>query len=434
MSKSWESLGTWQQRVPRGPLTGEELARLQLPPTLRRIDDESALQRPVFDPALKHHANAFRASDPDFADPAARTAWLTARRTAMDLVLASVAASPWRDHLVLRGSVLLAQWFGDAAREPGDLDFVVVPAQWRLEEDRTAAMLDGIARGAERAASASTASSAPDQAVRFDARDAVSEDIWTYERAQGRRLVLPWTCGSTDGVVQLDFVFGEPLPVPPREETVGGSRLLGATPELSLAWKLLWLATDMHPQGKDLYDAVLLAEHCRVDYGLLGSVFIAADPYYAARPVTPEVTAEMSPDWEWRHFAAEYPHLAGDPAELLDRLRSALAPTFRAALEAPRGPHRWWSAQWLDACRAVHAAGGLDGLLTDLAAQRAPAAVAAAVVREFLGPDTCDPARAVGLVHEHPAWSSSADLYARRLPPGSAEKLIEAVAAMDIGA
>jgi hypothetical protein len=421
--------------VPRAPLTDAERARLGLPATFRRIDDEDAVQQPLFDPALKHHRNAYRAGDPDFVEPASRTAWLAARRTAMDLVLAGVAASPWRDHLVLRGSVLLAQWFDGAARDPGDLDFVVTPAQWRIEEERTTVMLDGIARAAERAASASAASPPVDHAVRFGAQDAVSEDIWTYDRVPGRRLVLPWTCDTTPGgVVQLDFVFNESLPVPPRDVTVGGSRLLGATPELSLAWKLVWLVTDMHPQGKDLYDAVLLAEHCEMDYETLGAVFIAADPYYAAQPVGPDVTTEMSADTEWRHFAAEYPHLAGanDPSELVRRLRAALAPTFRTTPRDPRAQRRQWSAQWLSTCRAVYATGGLHALLADLAAKQTPAAVAAAVTRELLGPDTCDPGQAISLVMDHPAWSATAEHYSGR--PDASGRLVEAVTTMDIGA
>src|SRR5882757_5319161 len=179
-SETWESLGVRKTAVPRTPLSDAERTRLGLPVTLRWIEDESVRQQTVFDPALKQHRNAFRAGDPAFAEPASQAAWLAARRTAMDLVLAAVAASPWRDHLVLRGSVLLAEWCGEAAREPGDLDFVVVPARWGVAEERTAAMLDGIARAAERsaarAASVSAAASPPlDHTVRFDAEDAVSE-------------------------------------------------------------------------------------------------------------------------------------------------------------------------------------------------------------------------------------------------------------------
>lgn len=435
MSESWESLGFRKVRVPRAPLTDEERARLGLPATLRRIADEDARQQPVFDPALKHHVNAFRASDPDFSEPVARSAWLAARRTAMDLVLAAVAASTWRDHLVLRGSVLLAQWFGKAAREPGDLDFVVVPEQWRIEEARTALMLDDIAQAAEQAAeraSVSATAQPGDHAVRFNARDAVSERIWTYDRVPGRRLVLPWTCDTTaDGVVQLDFVFNESLPVPPQEVSVHGARLLGATPELNLAWKLVWLVTDMNPQGKDLYDAVLLAENSELDYGTLGSAFIAADAYYAAHPMGPDVTAEISHDWEWQHFATEYPHLAGDPAQYIRRLRAALAPTFRTTSTDPRALRRRWSAQWFNACRAVYVGGGLHALLADLAAKQTTAAVAAAVTRELLGRDACDPRQAVSHVMGHPAWTTTAERYRR---PGSLSSLIASVGTMDIGA
>ncbi|WP_225849069.1 nucleotidyl transferase AbiEii/AbiGii toxin family protein [Streptomyces sp. HPF1205] len=446
MTESWEHLGVRREEMPRSPLGEAELARRGLPLTLRRIDDESAVQQPLFDPALKHHRNAYRASDPDFADPAARARWSPARRTAMDLVLAAVADSGWREHLVLRGSVLLARWFGAAAREPADLDFVVVPERWRIEEERTAAMLDGIARAADRAASAAraTTGSAPAPAeqpvIRFDAGDAVSEDIWTYDRVPGRRLVLPWTCDTTPGgVVQLDFVFNESLPVPPREVSFGGSRLLAATPALCLAWKLVWLVTDMHPQGKDLYDAVLLAEHRELDeldYGTLGAAFVAADPYYAANPLTLDMTSDMHPAWEWRHFAAEYPSLAGDPEALLARLRAALEPVFRTASATAstdaRAMHRRWSAHWIGTCREVYAAGGLDALLGHLAERQTSTAVAAALVREFLGTSSCDPARAVSLVLAHPASSGAAQLVARR--PEFRAELTEAVARMDIGA
>lgn len=432
MTETWEALGVRKVGVPRAPLTDAERARLGLPATLRRIDDEDALQRPLFDPALKHHPNAYRAGDPDFVEPAARTAWLAARRTAMDLVLTAVAASPWRDHLVLRGSVLLAQWFGEAAREPGDLDFVVTPAQWRIEEERTTVMLDGIARAAEQTAATAAAVG---HTVRFDARGAVSEDIWTYDRVPGRRLVLPWTCDTTaGGIVQLDFVFNESLPVPPQKVTVGGSWLHGATPELSLAWKLVWLVTDLHPQGKDLYDAVLLAERYEMDYETLGAVFIAADPYYAAHPVGPDVTTEMPADTEWQHFAAECPHLAADndPSELVRRLRAALAPTFSTSSTDSHAKRRQWSARWLNECRAAYATGGLHLLLADLAAKQTPAAGAAAVTRELLGPHTCDPGQAVSLVMDHPAWSATAEHYSGR--PEALGRLVEAVTTMDIGA
>jgi hypothetical protein len=51
---------------------------------------------------------------------------LDARRAVLDHVLAVVAGSHLVDHLVLRGSRLLQAWAGTAAREPADLDWIVV--------------------------------------------------------------------------------------------------------------------------------------------------------------------------------------------------------------------------------------------------------------------------------------------------------------------
>lgn len=47
--------------------------------------------------------------------------------------------------------------------------------------------------------------------------DLITESaIWTYERADGRRLVIPFSAPEApDGHVQLDVVFGEELPLPP---------------------------------------------------------------------------------------------------------------------------------------------------------------------------------------------------------------------------
>ncbi|HWS39221.1 MAG TPA: nucleotidyl transferase AbiEii/AbiGii toxin family protein [Actinoplanes sp.] len=85
------------------------------------------------------------------------------------------------------------------------------------------------------------------------------------------RLTVPWQAPDSEtGKVQVDISFGERLPTPPVCTAVpraGGQPPLGLwTPsrELSLAWKLYWLATDQDTTGKsamkDVYDAVLLAE------------------------------------------------------------------------------------------------------------------------------------------------------------------------------
>ncbi|MYS11533.1 nucleotidyl transferase AbiEii/AbiGii toxin family protein, partial [Streptomyces sp. SID6041] len=208
---------------------------IEVPQTLTAGVGEVPPRHRVFDPALKHFAEAFRPADGVVEEPELRARWQTARRAALELVLAAVAGSPWADSLVLRGSMLMGAWFGDSARPPKDIDFVVVPETWRIEEPRTRAMLDGIAAAAERLAAERGAD------LTISAAGAVSEYIWTYERVPGHRLVLPWTApGLPGGQVQLDFVFNERLPTPPRTAEVAGVRLAAADRESSLAWKLMW--------------------------------------------------------------------------------------------------------------------------------------------------------------------------------------------------
>lgn len=321
----------WRPSIPGGPddpaePTAERARRADRPPrTLVAGVGPQAPSAMTFDPALKHFAEAYRPLDPEIEDPVVREAWLRARRAAMAVALRAVHSAGWAPSLVLRGSMLMARWFGSAAREPHDLDFVVVPADWRIEEDRTGRMLDEIAAAAEHLAGD----------LDMPAAEAASEYIWTYERVPGRRLVLPWSVpGLPCGQVQLDFVFNEPLPVAADPVEVAGVPLLGATRELSLAWKLMWLAADMYPQGKDLYDAVLLAESCALPFTLLEEVFRQSgewDVHGVPQPPAPEVFEGFS-DTDWSTFGAEYPHLAAPGQEVfIDRLVKALRPTFGRA-------------------------------------------------------------------------------------------------------
>ncbi|MGF1428375.1 nucleotidyl transferase AbiEii/AbiGii toxin family protein [Kitasatospora sp. LaBMicrA B282] len=350
----WEGFeyGPWEEVVLPKQTPSEELReRLGLPRGVHPIDHEAVTQQPVFDPALAGYTRALRPSEPAFTDPEVAARWCTARREALNTVLSAVAQSDWAEHLVLRGSILLRAWFGDAAREPGDLDFVVRPVDWELEDPRTERMLGEIAAGAQRLS---------DRVV-VHADQATTDGIWTYGRVPGRRLVVPWSApGVPGGTVQLDFVFTEPLPAEPRPESLPGvsGPLLAATPELSLAWKVLWLLSDSYPQGKDLYDAVLLAGSAELPYELLRQVFAQSDPRSDRWPVVPETITDL--DVEWDEFAKDYPQLAADGEEYPDRLLAALAPTFAGRSEYELRAH--WLAPLVERLREVLAAGGTDAV------------------------------------------------------------------------
>lgn len=130
----------WKPSIPGGPDDPGEprpdrLRRMtELPSTLTAGVGDAAVRHRVFDPALKHFAEAYRPTDAVVPDPAVRARWQAARRTALAVTLAGVAASGWTQSLVLRGSMLMSGWHPGAARDPHDLDFVVVPRDWRIEE------------------------------------------------------------------------------------------------------------------------------------------------------------------------------------------------------------------------------------------------------------------------------------------------------------
>ncbi|WP_206664160.1 nucleotidyl transferase AbiEii/AbiGii toxin family protein [Thermomonospora catenispora] len=140
--------------------------------------------------------------------------------------------------------------------------------------------------------------------------------------ASGVRLVISWQAeGLPPGRVQLDFARDEWLPEAPVPAAVpradGGepSVVPAAGPELSLAWKLLWLHTDRLTErrcrGKDLYDAVLLAEAERTALSrpLLEKVFRRA-----LGPGSAGLDPSSILRWEvdWRSFQATCPPGSGD--------------------------------------------------------------------------------------------------------------------------
>ncbi|GIH07892.1 hypothetical protein Rhe02_59590 [Rhizocola hellebori] len=288
------------------------------PSTYRPLPADPQIRQPaVFDPALKQFVNAYRAGEPRFVDEQTGNRWRQARWDAMTHLLRLIAAGPWAKHLVLRGSVPLRVWLGDAAREPGDLDFVVTPSAMMMEDRAAGRMLDGIVAAVREH---------PGGGLRADS--VAAEDIWTYERAPGRRLTFAFSTPQVPhGSVQLDFVFNETLPVAPIPIRIPPLHdpIATAPPELALAWKILWLETDKYPQGKDLYDATLLAEFTPISLTLVREVLrrelgAEADSFTAA--------SVLRWRFEWDSFLQEYPGVRGHPTTWQHRLVLALGRSF----------------------------------------------------------------------------------------------------------
>ena len=323
----WKRLTRWLGRD-----SGREPAQVVAPDSERAQPDPRPIRYPVstqlsgegrpdlFDPALKHHGDAFRTGDPAFANEEDRRRWHAARASVQAQMLRLIAESPWRDRLVLRGSALLHAYLGEHARAPGDIDWVVLPADLKAGEPAARAMLQELATLLTQRRTIGPVCIHSDRIAH--------DDIWTYERAEGRRMTIVWSLeGLPEGQVQLDFVFGESLPQPPEPVEIPLSHgacvsLLGASAELSLAWKLVWLQTDMWPQGKDLYDAVLLAERCNTPLRLFVDA-IRSNPDYRAwdENALPEIA-----DWQvdWANFRAEYPWVEGDLEQWKRRLAAQL--------------------------------------------------------------------------------------------------------------
>ncbi|MGW0707253.1 nucleotidyl transferase AbiEii/AbiGii toxin family protein [Streptomyces sp. NPDC002643] len=200
-----------------------------------------------------------------------------ARRAALDHVLGLIAGAPWSETLVLRGSMVMPAWAGSRARDPADLDFVVVPElntpvdplQPYPYVDRVDLVqhwpeaLDGAARyeiwsdAEEECETRGLRPRTPPDGLRWDSEpdpadsmpsydellelvrrrpevapgvvldpDAARQDRgWGYsyggdetggDGAGGVRMLIPWRVeGGPGGEVQLDFALDERLPHPP---------------------------------------------------------------------------------------------------------------------------------------------------------------------------------------------------------------------------
>ncbi|MEM8924850.1 MAG: nucleotidyl transferase AbiEii/AbiGii toxin family protein [Actinomycetota bacterium] len=294
------------------------------------VPDEPDVDYPkVFEPSLSHLDHGFRKGEPTFADEWSARSWLDARQRIFDTILAAISTGPLRDALVLRGSMLLHHWLGDDSRRPGDIDFVVRPPSLSIADPEAEAIVESLI------ALANTHRVIDDD-VELDVDRVVTDGIWTDDRVPGRRITIPWSSGDLpSGAVQIDLVFNEQLWSPPIEVSFDGfgpdDHLLAAGPEQSLAWKLMWLLTDVFAQGKDLYDAVLLAERYGIDRELLARAWTAGGltPPWQRHTDSPLAID----DWlafpvDWDNFTLEYGWVSGDEHEWRRRLHDALLPVI----------------------------------------------------------------------------------------------------------
>jgi hypothetical protein len=317
--------------APAPPFAAREV--VALPRTSVAAARNDGAERPrVFDPALRQFGSALRPGDPVFDDAETARRWTTVRRRATDHVLRAIAESAWGDSLVLRGSRLLAAWAGDFAREPGDLDWVVDPPTRGSTDGWSEQMFTGLP--------IAVLTRPTPEGLWFFGGEVAQDEIWTYERSPGRRFVFPWQAdGLPGGAVQVDVAFGQEMVEPSQRQLLpaadgGCVSVRVASPAQSLAWKLQWLTTDNYPQGKDLYDAVLLAERFRLPVAVLERTLRLAG-------VTTMLTGTAEhfvSQWgrvDWENFQAEVPWVDGERDAWEARLIRALGPTFAEQFGEP---------------------------------------------------------------------------------------------------
>ena len=297
-------------------------------------------------------------------------------RSVIDHVTALVGESPLVNALVLRGSVTMLAWAGAHAREPADLDWIVRPVavqpqdRWwpypyvdglhrvrsapetvhRRPQDELWAAQDYDAEGhrphlppdglrwlrdddldpdrphLDLLSLLEAHPTTPD-GVRLDPEGAEFDADFGYDPeydGSGVRVAVPFDGGA----IQIDFAYDERLPEPavltaiPRTDGAA-TALWTASPETSLAWKLQWLAADRAAcgagDGKDLYDAVLLAE-------LPGT---RLSPSLRRLPGVAELDPAAVRTWT----VTDHPSIHDGTADWLDRLARALEPLLSGPAE-----------------------------------------------------------------------------------------------------
>jgi Nucleotidyl transferase AbiEii toxin, Type IV TA system len=254
---------------------------------------------------------------PPTEDKATQMQWASAQQEVKEHLLFCLSQSPWQKNLVLRGSITLKAWYGDAARTPGDIDWIVYPSDLWVDSTMQR-IFNTLLKTLQQSKRLKSTQLLLDETYQ--------RDIWAYDDAPGHQLIFPWrTADGLEGATQMDIVFGEELPSEPIPLLLtlrDGKEInvLSANKEQSLAWKLLWILSDDMPKGKDLYDAVLLAE----DRDVHLTNYLLLKTFRAANAVHPSFICEwirlLEVDWgDFKPYNA---------STLQNRLADALEPVF----------------------------------------------------------------------------------------------------------
>lgn len=163
--------------------------------------------------------------------------------------------------------------------------------------------------------------------------------MYSHYDTPGVRITIPWHTTvpaepKRSGQISLDFALDEKVPQRPVWVRIprlagGHSVMRAASPELSLAWKLLWLLRDTRAggvsRGKDLYDAVLLAERpgTVLDAKLLRRV-LAGSEGSEVEDFTLRGVDDLDLEIDWESFTRDERRAGGSVEDWMRRFVNAL--------------------------------------------------------------------------------------------------------------
>jgi hypothetical protein len=245
----------------------------------------------------------------------------SAERHLLQGVLRRWARSTRAEAFVLRGGVL-TQWLVGAERRPTrDLDFLglfprdLTDTQTRLEEILSIREPDGVSLHLDTLA---------------------GEVIWQETTFPGLRFRLDAVVSGESLPLQIDVGFDDPL-VPPAVWIDYPPRVLAASPELLVAWKLDGLLDHgaKRWQAKDVYDLHLLTTHCQLDPSALAEGIRVALETHGNSPAGVRAMLDDPAWWDsarsrakWEKFRAA---MGCDVPEDLPKLAAGVAASLFAS-------------------------------------------------------------------------------------------------------